>query len=392
MATSHGLNTAGPSIKLLYILDEFPDPHAGTESQFWLLLQGLDRTQVEPSILLLRRSAFLEAHAAPTPVQVLNVPRLRSPLGLARIMAAAYRAKRSGFQVAHIFFNDSALVFPIVLKLVGIRVIVSRRDLGFWYSKVKLKVLRLQARFVDVVVANCKAVRDVVVKAERIAQEKVRVIYNGIAPRSTAEPSNRGMFGIPDDVSLIVTVANLRPLKRIDIAVRALATLRDRRRPVHLLVIGEDREGRAGASHRAELEVLARELGVSSRVHFAGKMSDPFPAIDLADICVLCSETEGLSNVIIEYMLAGKPVICTDVGGNAELVLPGKTGELVACNSVEGFGQAIASLLDDPARAASYGREGRLRTSELFTASAMIEHHSSLYRELAESSSSNSAR
>jgi glycosyltransferase involved in cell wall biosynthesis len=121
-------------------------------------------------------------------------------------------------------------------------------------------------------------------------------------------------------------------------------------------------------------------------------MSDPFPAIDLADICVLCSETEGLSNVIIEYMLAGKPVICTDVGGNAELVLPGKTGELVACNSVEGFGTAIASLLDDPARAASYGREGRLRTSELFTASAMIGHHTSLYRELAESSLSNSAR
>jgi len=376
--------------RLLFILDSFPDPGAGTEGQFWLLLRGLDRARVEPAVVLLRPSAFLERELGDIPLRVVNVQRLRSFRGLWRIAATAWWARRAGFQVAHIFFNDSAMVFPPLLKLLGIRVIVSRRDLGFWYTPANLRVLRIVARFVDCVIANCEAVRQVVMRCEGYPPERVQVIYNGSGqPAIPLAAARRQDYGVPEGVPLIVLVANLRPLKRVGDAVRALATMQGPGAAIpHLLVAGEDREGVTGESHRVELEQVGRELGVSAQLHFAGKMADPMPVIALADVCVLCSETEGLSNVVIEYMLAGKPVVCTAVGGNTELVLEGETGRLVPVGDVDRLAAALAEVLGDPGRARLWGETARQRALELFAPTVMIERHQQLYEALAGSAPS----
>ncbi len=371
-------------LRLLFILDDFPDPGSGTEGQFWLLLHGLDRARVEPAVALLRPSAFLQRELRGIPLRVLNIHRLRSIRGLWRIAAAAWWARQAGFQVAHIFFNDSAIVFPPLLKLLGLKVIVSRRDLGFWYTPGNLRVLRFAATFVDCVIANCEAVRAATVGAEGYSRERVQVIYNGISREiSPARAAQRGDYGVPEGVPLIVLVANLRPLKRIGDAVRALACTQG---PVgitpHLLIVGEDREGINGESHRAELEGIGREVGVFDRLHFAGKMPDPMPVISLADACVLCSETEGLSNVVIEYMLAGKGVVCTSVGGNPELVLEGQTGRLVPVGDVARLASALTDLLSDPPRARQWGEAARQRALDLFAPSVMIERHQQLYEAL----------
>jgi glycosyltransferase involved in cell wall biosynthesis len=302
-----------------------------------------------------------------------------------RIAATAWWARRAGFQLAHIFFNDSAMVFPPLLKLLGIKVIVSRRDLGFWHTPGNLRVLRIAAKFVDCVIANCEAVRQVVIGCEGYPPERVQVIYNGSGrPVGPFAAGRRQDYGVPEGVPLVVLVANLRPLKRVGDAVRALAGVPGPGLAApHLLVVGEDREGVTGASHRAELERIARALGVSNRLHFAGKMADPMPVIALADVCLLCSETEGLSNVVIEYMLAAKPVVCTAVGGNSELILEGQTGGLVPVGDVARLAEALAEVLGDPGRARQWGDRARQRALELFAPTVMIERHQQLYEALA---------
>jgi glycosyltransferase involved in cell wall biosynthesis len=107
------------------------------------------------------------------------------------------------------------------------------------------------------------------------------------------------------------------------------------------------------------------------------------PAIALADTCLLCSGTEGLSNVVIEYMLAGKPVVCTAVGGNPELVLEGETGRLVPVGDVPALAAALTEVLGDPSRVRQWGLAARQRALELFSAPVMIERHQRLYAELA---------
>lgn len=371
-------------IRLIFILDDFPGLGAGTEGQFWLLLRGLDRARVMPAIILLRPSVFLQREVIDVPLRVLNIERLRSLRSLCRILGAAWWARREGFQVAHIFFNDSAMVFPPVLKLLGIKVIVSRRDLGFWYTSRNLRVLRFSNRFVDAVVANCAAVRDAVLGAEQCPSEKVEVIYNGV--RRILGPSctkGRRAFGVPEEVPLIVLVANLRPLKRVGDAIRALAEVDCYAgNAPHLLVVGEDRDSAGAASHLAELKEIARDLCVNDRVHFAGKVEDPMPAISLADVCLLCSETEGLSNVVIEYMLAGKPVVCTAVGGNSEIVLDGRTGRLVPVGSIGKLAAALNEILNDPVLARTWGELARKRATKLFNSAEMVEQHQQLYAKL----------
>ena len=367
-------------IKLLFILDEFPDPQAGTEGQFLLLLSRLDRSRFEPAILLLRPSAWLRTHLVDVPITVLGITRMRSPASWWRVWRAGWRARRQGFRLAHIFFNDSAMMFPLPLRLLGIETIVSRRDLGFWYTRGNLPVLRAAGRFVTAVIANSAAVRDVVVAREHIAAERVFVIHNGFrrdqAPPATAPP------GLPSDGQLLVCVANLRPLKRFADAIRALPAVRAAAGAVSLVIVGEDRPGTSGQSHRAELEALAASLGVADSVLFAGKMTDPMPVVARASVCLLLSETEGLSNVVIEYMIAGKPAVCTAVGGNQELVVDGQTGFLVAVGDVDAIAARIAELLLDRGKAAQFGARAQQRARAEFSAAAMVRRHQEIYERL----------
>jgi glycosyltransferase involved in cell wall biosynthesis len=383
MAAADGLS-ARRKIRVLYLLDGFPDPHAGTENQFWLLFRKLDRSRFEPAITLLKSSEFLQARVTDAPLETLGVVRLRSPRSLWRVFAAALRARTRGFDVVHLFFNDVSLVFPPLFRLFGIPVIVSRRDLGFWYTPGNLRLLRINARLAAAVVANCEAVRDAVIGAEHYDPRKVRVIYNGIGRNpSAARRDVRTELSVSADARLIIIVANLRPLKRIDDAVRALAVIGYGLESAHLVVAGEDRVDAAGRSVRAQLETLAAQLHVHDRLHFLGKIAEPLPVIRAADVCVLCSETEGLSNTVIEYMLAGKAAVCTRVGGNSELVIEGRTGHLVPVGDVQALAGAVSGLLRDPARARVYGEAARHRALELFRPEAMVGHHEALYTELA---------
>lgn len=381
MAAEGGMSRPSGKLKLLYILDAFPDPQAGTEGQFWLLFNQLDRSQVDPAIVLLRPSPWLQTRVNTAPVRVLGVERLRSATSLVKLLATVRWAKREGFQVAHIFFNDSALVFPPLLKLAGIRVIVSRRDLGFWYTKANLRLLRFNRRFVDAVIANAQAVKSVVQQKEGYGADDIRVIYNGIR-RSRSEGKSeciRSGLGVPSDALLLMIVANLRPLKRIDDAIRALAKQQGAGRQVHLLVAGEDRAGRAAGSHQQELEELATSLGISKQVHFLGKIADPMPLLAQVSVGLLCSETEGLSNAVIEYMLAGCAVICTDAGGNAELVQHEKNGFVVPIGDVEAIAAAIEILTDDPVLLQRMRQISAQHAQELFRPEAMQAAHMALY-------------
>lgn len=290
----------------------------------------------------------------------------------------------NGNQIAHIYFNDASLLMPPFLRvLAGVRVVVSRRDLGIWYTPARLRVLRLVRYFVSRVVANSKAVAAVVIRSEKYPPAKLEVIYNGISlavhdPQGSvgAQPGKESEFRI-------ILAANLRPVKGVGNVIRALSFVRTSIPSVRLLVVGADRPGIRLASHREELEGLAQELGVSDLVTFLGQYSDPLSVASQCHVGVLCSESEGLSNAVMEYMLAGLPVVCTPVGGNVELVEQDVTGLLVAPADVEGLAAALIRLSSEPDLARSMGAKARERIREDFSESQMIASHERLYVSLA---------
>jgi L-malate glycosyltransferase len=97
---------------------------------------------------------------------------------------------------------------------------------------------------------------------------------------------------------------------------------------------------------------------------------------------VLCSESEGLSNSVIEYMQAGRPVVCTNVGGNPELVVEGVSGYLVEVGDHAALADRMMVLLSDETVARAMGEKGRKSIMNICATSRMLEAQMACYDEV----------
>jgi len=370
-------------MRVLYVLDEFPDPNAGTERQFLELVAGMRARNVEVSMALLRSAPTLQHALSDVPTCVLGLTTLRSLSAPRALWKLTRWARARGCRLAHLYFNDAAIACPVPLRLAGLPVVVSRRDLGFWYSAANLPLLRLNRYAVAAVIANSEAVRREVIAREHYPPCKVVTIYNAWRDRAgSGDPGAvREALGIPPRARMLLAVGNLRPLKRVDDAIRILASSQVQG-DVWLCVVGGDRPGQHG-SEQARLRQLAADLGVAGRVVFAGAQEDPWPIVQACDIGLLCSETEGLSNALIEYCAAGKPVVCSAAGGNGEVVLDELSGFIFPIGDVSLAAERVARLLRDAELAATMGARGQQRVREQFGLQRMTERHLELYRTVA---------
>jgi glycosyltransferase involved in cell wall biosynthesis len=134
-----------------------------------------------------------------------------------------------------------------------------------------------------------------------------------------------------------------------------------------------------------EMERLAGlrdELGLGGRALLLGQRRDIPALLNAADVFALSSLSEGVSLALLEAMAVGLPAVVTEVGGNPEVVLPGATGLLLPPGLPHELALALLEALDDPARAAAWGRAGRRRVLERFSLAGMARAYADLYREV----------
>jgi glycosyltransferase involved in cell wall biosynthesis len=193
----------------------------------------------------------------------------------------------------------------------------------------------------------------------------VRTIHNGV-PDTQVEPLPRIVDG-----PVIGSLGRLSPEKGYDLALRALAEIPE----ATLVLVGDGEE-------RARLELLAQELGVAERVRFVGWVDEPRRYLAGFDVFVLASRTEGFPLAVVEAMLAGLPVVATDVGSVSEAVQDGVTGYLVPAEEPRALADKLRAVLADPRLARRLGDAGRLRAREQFTAAAMARSFERLYDEI----------
>lgn len=364
------------AIRIVYLMDAYEGPHAGSEMQLLELLKGLDRRRFDPSLVVLRPTPYVsEGGQLPCPVQVLGVYQIRAGRSWMKLASFAASVRREDVRLVHILFNDASIIAPPFCKAAGLRTVVARRDMGFWYTPTTLRLLRLSNRFVDAIATNCEAVRLSVHRSEHYPLERTHVLPNGHAPARflvDPEPRLRARLGIGPDDPLVAMVANFRPIKRHSDLLEALAIVRTRYPRVHLLLVGS-------GELETELRVLAARLGLAESVHFLGNSSDVIPIVKHCAVCVLSSESEGLSNALLEYLGCGKPAVCTDVGGNTELVRDGENGFVVKVGDIPALADRIDSLLADPALARAMGQRARKLFADRFTTERMLDAHMKLY-------------
>lgn len=257
--------------------------------------------------------------------------------------------------------------------------IMSRRSLSRYQRNwpAVARIERLLHGRMDAVTGNSRAVVKEL-SAEGVPEIKLRLIYNGIDIASGMDRSEaRAALSLKDDAPVGVMIANLIPYKGHHDLIEGLALVA-KQLPAgwRVLLAGRD-EGL-----RPELEALVAERGIGKNVVFLGERSDVPRLLAAADFGLLTSHEEGFSNVVLEGMAAGLPMIVTDVGGNAEAVLDGETGFVVPPSNPKAIGEAILRLAGDPSLGKSLGEAGRKRVAEHFSMEVCQNAHLELYRTL----------
>lgn len=159
--------------------------------------------------------------------------------------------------------------------------------------------------------------------------------------------------------------------------VRALQLRPALRERLRLVLVGD-------GPLRGQVTEILRTAGVEALCWMPGERNDIPDVMRTLDCFALPSRSEGISNVILEAMASGLPVLATDVGGNAELLRPGCTGQIVPASDPEAMAQALLRMADDPERSAAMGRAAREDAVRRFGLNAMSGSYQHLYDRLLE--------
>jgi glycosyltransferase involved in cell wall biosynthesis len=336
------------------------------------LIRRLDRRRVVPYLCLLRgeSAASLALEPDNCPVLRLGVGALHHPTTLVRALRFARFLRRKRIDVLQAYFPDSSYfgVPAAWLARVPNRV-RTRNNIGHWLTPWHRRLGRLLNLLTTTTVANCAAARRALLEAEGPDPASVVVLENGVdLERFLALPPPGERTG-PRRVG---AVANLRPVKGLDVLLEAAARLAPSHPDLMFRVAGEGEQ-------RTALEQGAARHDLADRFVLEGSVADVPGFLAGLDVAVLCSRAEGMPNAVLEYMAAARPIVASAVGAVPELIEDGAHGLLVPPGDAVALARAIARLLDDPQLARRLGEAARWRARERYGREAMVRRFEDFY-------------
>lgn len=173
----------------------------------------------------------------------------------------------------------------------------------------------------------------------------------------------------------VIFTGRLHPQKNLDLILNAWPAV-VARTGATLILVGEGPD-------RDRLMSLSQALGIGDYVHFSGSVTDPSGILRSAEVFVLPSVAEGMSNSLLEAMSTGLPCVASDIGGNNDL-LGGReaVGLLVDPGQAEAWSSAVIELLTQPEMAERLGRAARARVEALYSLEAVVGRYATLYKSI----------
>jgi glycosyltransferase involved in cell wall biosynthesis len=289
--------------------------------------------------------------------------------------------RANDFTLLHSYLTYANVVMCIAGTLARVPVIASLRNIKpnpEYYNPVIYRIetfcLRHLARRV---MANGYAIGDL--NRARVGKEIV-VIPNSIeVPARLPEAERtrlRKALGGDAHRTIVISVGRLVAVKGFPMIIDAVHQLRSRFPDLLLLIAGD-------GDQQAELENQVAALQLQDHVRLLGKRDDVPALLDASDVYVSASSMEGMSVAILEAMAAGLPVIATDTGDAARVVVAG-TGFIIPVGQIQPLVDGLAALLADAPGRAQMGSAARERVASTYNTTAWTDQFLKLYQEIAE--------
>lgn len=244
-------------------------------------------------------------------------------------------------------------------------------------------VRRFYRPFIHHYMALSRDLADYLVQKIHVPQDAITQVYNGVDTQRF-KPAPEGpmpIVGCPFDPSqhwLVGTVGRMQAVKdQVMLArafVHALELAPQLKATMRLVMVGE-------GPLRSQAQAVLDAASATALAWLPGERSDVADIMRGLHAFALPSLAEGISNTILEAMASGLPVVATDVGGNADLVQRGQTGEIIAAGDPLAMAHRLVHLASDPQRARAMGLAGRQRVEAKFSMQAMVTNYQSVYDE-----------
>ncbi len=349
----------------------------GSERQFTLLAQNFKAPQFQVNVGCINPRGPLAHHFPGVPRfplgrSLFGLQSLRSRLKLSRHL------REHRVEVAHAFDFYANLTLIPAAKLARIPVVIgSHRQIGDLITPWQFRAQTAAFRCCDAIVCNSEAAAQRLIDAD-IARNKIAVIGNALPDAAFARA--KPLLPKRPGVVRAVMVARMNHRYKNHSGFLRIASKIHRRMPnTEFVLVGD-------GPLRPELEKESAELGLESSAIFLGDRQDMPEVLASADIAVNPSDSESLSNVILEAMASSLPVIAYDVGGNSELLSritnADPRGLLIPKGDENSFTVALETLIEDPALRERMGANGFQFARDRFSLTSVCQGYADLYSAL----------
>ena len=301
--------------------------------------------------------------------------RLERPLSeCARSITGAFR--RHHVDVAHSHEFSMAVYGAWASWRAGVPHVVTMHGSRYYAGRFRRRLaLRIALALSGRTVAVSNSLADNLSQDLWIPRGRISMISNGVRyARATSTTLREELRLTPKD-RLLVSVGNLYPVKGHTHLVDAMRLLIARHPTVHLAISGRGELAEA-------LTAQARDNGIADRVHLLGLRSDVAAILAAADVFVLPSLSEGLPLALLEAMVAGCPIVASEVGEVSAVLEQGAAGVLVPPGDTRALAAALDRVLGDVHLGRTLGERAACRAGAEYDVSHMVRQYAAAYNEL----------
>jgi glycosyltransferase involved in cell wall biosynthesis len=364
------------------VISQFYPALGGAEVQAQRLARALVKRGVDVSVLTrqgrgLPYHELIEGIPVYRAIRTIPIPLLWGVVFMVSTFCFLYKRRKEYTIIhCHILQEFQTLVALLLKLLCNKKVVVKMSssgvtsDIRLLHKKVYGQLFLLCARYVDAIIAVCKeSAREIL--AEGFPGDRLVEIPNGVDTGTFTHHDCRGA----GEERTITFIGRLDGYKGVDYLLQGFKTLLSEIDRARLIIVGTGPD-------ETHLHYLTDELGIQGHVAFRGKQENIPGILSETDIFVLPSLSEGMSNVLLEAMACGLPVVATAVGGNSDLISDRYNGILIPPHDSMRVRDALLELLKNDRLARTLGNAARKTIEEQYTMERIADDYVRLYSQI----------